>query len=298
MVDTIKGFLKLIRWFHELVAIIPFVMLYLVITYCVQANGLSCNLSAINFSILCVCVQLLIAAGCIFNDIMDRHIDKINKPHTHIVGRVISLGAAKKLFVATTILILLLSAYISMYLFTQWVYISIAVYMLSILYSLYLKKSPLFGNVTVALLASFIPLVILLFAKNCIAMLNNPKITILIYLYAAFSFFIIIPRELSLDISDIEGDRAGGCKTLPIVIGIKKAKQVVLAFLVLIILFSLFLMCKYTYLISTFSVVDILLLIYIYKFNQTHTRLAYIKIGRFLWFIMIVGLIGFALATI
>lgn len=185
-----------------------------------------------------------------------------------------------------------------MYLFTQWAYISLAVYLLSILYSVYLKKSPLFGNITIAVLASFIPLVILLFAKDCIGVLNNPKIITLVYLYAAFPFFIIIPRELSLDISDIEGDQACGCKTLPIVIGIKKAKQVVLAFLLFIIISSAFLMYKYNYLISTFLVVDILLAIYIYKFNQTHTRLAYIKIGRFLWFIMIVGLLGFALATI
>jgi 4-hydroxybenzoate polyprenyltransferase len=298
MLHTLKNFLKLIRWFHELVAIVPFVMLYFVINYCAQASSSSCNLSAGNFSILCICVQLLISAGCVLNDIADRHIDKINKPQTHIVGNKISLAAAKKIFAAITILIIILSVYISVYLFKQWTFISISVYALSVLYSLYLKKSPLFGNITIAVLASSIPLVILFFANNCITQLNNPKITTLIYLYSAFSFLIIVPRELSLDISDIEGDQAGGCKTLPIVIGIKKAKQVVVALILLIIILSLFIMYKYNYLIITFLVVNVLLLVYLYKFNQSNTRLGYIKIGRFLWFIMIIGLIGSALSTI
>ena len=46
------------------------------------------------------------------------------------------------------------------------------------------------------------------------------------------------------------------------------------------------------------SVIDFLLLIYIYKLWTTETRIEYIKIGRFLWFIMIFGLIAFTVSTI
>src|ERR1035437_3494661 len=100
-IETLKSFFKLVRWFHELLAILPFAGLYLIIDYYAQKSGQTCDLSGVNFFILCICVQLLIAAGCIHNDIMDRHIDKINKPNTHIIGRKISLTNAKKLFVAT-----------------------------------------------------------------------------------------------------------------------------------------------------------------------------------------------------
>lgn len=154
------------------------------------------------------------------------------------------------------------------------------------------------GNVLMALLTSFIPLVLFFFAKDCIETLNNEKIVVLIYLYAALPFLMIIPRELSLDISDIEGDKADGCKTLPIVIGVKKSKLIVVAFLLLIIFLSIPVAIKYHYLAISMTVIDVLLLIYIYKLRTTETRIDYIKIGRFLWFIMIFGLVAFTFSTI
>lgn len=298
MLSHIKEFLKLVRWFHELLAILPFVALYFIINYFINQSGPSCNLSAVNFIILCFCVQLLLAAGCILNDIMDRDIDKINKPHTHIIGRTISLKTAKLLFVVMTVLIIIFSTYISIYIFKEWAFIAICVYTLSFLYDIYFKRSPLLGNILMAALASFIPLVILFFAKDCITMLHNPRIEVLIYLYAVFPFLIIIPRELSLDISDMEGDKADGCKTLPIVIGAKKSKVVVVAFLLLVIILSAFLMYYYPYFIITFSIVDVLLVVYIYKLRTTETRIEYIRIGRFLWFIMILGLVSASISTV
>jgi 4-hydroxybenzoate polyprenyltransferase len=182
--------------------------------------------------------------------------------------------------------------------FSEWAYISLAVYILSLLYDFYFKRSPLLGNILMALLTSFIPLVLFFFAKDCIEILDNEKIEVLIYLYAALPFLIIIPRELSLDISDMEGDKACGCKTLPIVIGVNKSKLVVVAFLVLIIILSIPVAIKYHYLAISLLVIDILLLIYIYKLRTTETRIDYIKIGRFLWFIMIFGLVAFTVSTI
>jgi 4-hydroxybenzoate polyprenyltransferase len=297
-VYKLKHFLKLIRWFHELLAILPFVALYLIIDHYSQKTGQACDLSGFNFFILCICVQLLIAAGCIHNDIRDRDIDKINKPGTHTVDRVISLKNAQRAFIATTVLIIILSVYVSLRMFKEWAFIATGVYILSLLYNIYLKRSPLFGNILMAFLAAFIPLVILFFAKDCITQLHNEKINVLIYLYALYPFLIIIPRELSLDISDVEGDKAGGCKTLPIVIGVKKARTVVVLFIILAIAVSLFFIIHYPYLAVTFFLLDILLVYYIYKFTKTSSRLDYIKIGRFLWFIMIIGLIGFSISTL
>ena len=298
MLSNLKEFFKLVRWFHELLAILPFVALYLIINYFIQQSKLSCSLSSINFIIVCFGVQLLLAAGCILNDIMDRDIDAINKPNTHIIGRTISLKSAKLLFIIMTALVIISSIYISVYIFKEWAFISISVYALSILYDVYFKRTPLIGNILMATLAALIPLVILFFAKECIIMLNNERIEVLIYLYALFPFLIIIPRELSLDISDMEGDKADGCKTLPIVIGVKKSKQVVIAFLLVVVILSVFLMYSYNYFVITCIMVDIMLVYYIYKLQRTEKRIDYIKIGRFLWFIMIIGLIGSSIATI
>lgn len=298
MLVKIKAFLKLVRWFHEVAVIIPFLGLYLIIDYYSRQSNVACGLSSFNFFILCLCVQTLIAAGCVLNDIVDRNIDKINKPKTHIVDNTISLKSARIIFALLTLVIIALSVYISIYMFFEWAYISLSVYILSLLYDFYFKRSPLMGNVLMALLTSFIPLVLFFFAKDCIETLHNEKITVLIYLYAALPFLIIIPRELSLDISDMEGDKADGCKTLPIVIGVKKSKIIVIAFLLLIIFLSIPVAIKYQYLAISMSVIDVLLLIYIYKLRTTETRIEYIKIGRFLWFIMILGLVSFTISTI
>ncbi len=298
MLENLKSFFKLIRWFHELLAILPFLGLYLVIDYYTQKSGLVCNLSGFNFIILCFCVQLLIAVGCVLNDIMDYEIDKINKPKTHIIGNKISLTNAKVIFATLTLIIFFLSVYISRNMFVEWAFISTGVYILSIVYDVYFKQLPLFGNILMAILASFIPLVILFYAKDCIETLHNEKINILIYLYAFFPFLIIIPRELSLDISDIEGDKACRCKTLPILIGIKKSRIVVVAFLFLTIILSFFTALKYNYLTVPFCIIDVLILYYIYNLKKTETRLDYIKMGRFLWFIMIFGLVIFTVSTI
>lgn len=296
--DKIKAFLKLIRWFHELVAILPFLSLYFVIVYYLQKSGVHCPLSGYDFALLCFCVQLLIASGCVLNDIADRHIDKINKPQTHVVGRTISLRGAKIIFGVLTIMILILSIYISIYIFWEWAYISVIVYGLSVLYDLYLKQSPLTGNILMALLTAFIPLVLLFYAKDCIDLLQNEKIYVLIYLFAALPFLIIIPRELSLDISDMEGDKACGCKTLPVIIGVRKSKLVVASFLILIIVLSIPVAIKYSYLTASLIIVDVLLLYYILKLRTAEKRIDYIRIGRFLWFIMIFGLVLFTLSTL
>lgn len=298
MTAKIIGFFKLVRWFHEVVVVLPFLGLYLIIDYYSQQNGFGCTPSGFNFVILCICVQALIAAGCVLNDIVDRNIDKINKPKTHVIDNTISLKSAKVIFALLTLIIITLSIYISLYIFSEWAFICLSVYILSLLYDFYFKRSPLIGNVIMALLTSFIPLVLFFFAKECIETLNNSKISVLICLYAALPFLIIIPRELSLDISDIEGDKADGCKTLPIVIGVKKSKLIVVAFLLLIIILSIPVAIKYQYLAISLTVLDILLFIYIYKLRTTETRIEYIKIGRFLWFIMILGLVAFTISTI
>jgi 4-hydroxybenzoate polyprenyltransferase len=53
------------------------------------------------------------------------------------------------------------------------------------------------------------------------------KNELLVLTYAIFAFFLNLIREIIKDIEDRHGDRLHGCRTLPIVIGFRKTKQVI-----------------------------------------------------------------------
>lgn len=133
-------FFRLIRWFHGLLALFPFATLYFIIVHSEKSRAIPVDAS--DFALICICVQLLMAIGFIWNDWRDMRIDQINKPHTHLIGRKISLLAVKRLFATITLLIIFLTVHIALEIFAEWMWISPGVYALSIAYSLYLKRSP------------------------------------------------------------------------------------------------------------------------------------------------------------
>jgi 4-hydroxybenzoate polyprenyltransferase len=51
--------------------------------------------------------------------------------------------------------------------------------------------------------------------------------------YAMFAFLVSLLREIIKDMEDWEGDQKYGCRTLPLVIGLKRSKYVVIALVVL-----------------------------------------------------------------
>ena len=61
----------------------------------------------------------------------------------------------------------------------------------------------------------------------------HPIINKLVIGFACFAFLISFAREIIKDLQDVEGDRASGCRTLPVVIGINKSR--ILAVLVILI---------------------------------------------------------------
>ena len=55
----------------------------------------------------------------------------------------------------------------------------------------------------------------------------------LVVIYALFAFFMTLVREVIKDMEDLKGDNSFGCKTLPIVWGIRKTK--ILIYVILIV---------------------------------------------------------------
>jgi 4-hydroxybenzoate polyprenyltransferase len=158
---------------------------------------------------------IIAAAGYIINDYYDVKIDLINKPERVVVGRGVSRRYAIFLHTALSVFGIMLG------LILNWKIGAInflSVFMLW-LYSNLLKRLPFSGNFVVAFFTAgsiAIPWLLYPFAG---------KTNILIY--TLFAFFTTLVREIIKDMEDLKGDNTFGCKTLPIVWGFRKTKNLI-----------------------------------------------------------------------
>jgi 4-hydroxybenzoate polyprenyltransferase len=172
------------------------------------------TLDDLRLLILSISTVMIAAAGYIINDYYDVKIDYINKPDRVVIGKTIT----RRYAILFHVLLSLMG--ISLGVLLHWkigVVNAFSVFLLWF-YSNYLKRLPFVGNFAVAALTGFSILVIDLLYRA-----DNP----LIYIYASFAFFMTLIREIIKDIEDLKGDNSFGCKTLPILIGIRKTKTVI-----------------------------------------------------------------------
>lgn len=156
------------------------------------------------------------AAGNVINDYFDYKIDLINKPDRPIPSGRISLKNGKNygyfLFFMGTVCGFFIS-----YLTNNWIPFAIVLFadVVLYLYAYKLKSTPLLGNLTVGFMTGFG----FVFGGFSI---NNPTIIMTSIFLGFFALVMTTAREIIKDIEDIEGDKADGARTLPILIGAKK----------------------------------------------------------------------------
>lgn len=160
--------------------------------------------------LLAVVVALITAAGNVVNDIYDVDIDRINRPDRPIPSGEISLRGAK----AYTVV--LFAGGISLATLTTPLCLLIVLINSTVLvvYAAWLKRTVLSGNIAVAYLAASVFLFGGAFAGIEGLVRNIPLATI--------TFLATIAREILKDAEDVDGDAAGGARTLPIIIGIQE----------------------------------------------------------------------------
>jgi len=155
---------------------------------------------------------MIAAAGYIINDYYDIKIDLINKPDRVVIGKTITRRYA--IFFHTVISV----TGVGMGLLINWKVGAvnfISVFLLW-LYSNNLKRLPLIGNLVVSLLTG-----LSIFLLSFLYEQYLP----LVMTYSLFAFFMTLIREIVKDMEDMKGDTTFGCKTLPIVWGIRKTKS-------------------------------------------------------------------------
>jgi 4-hydroxybenzoate polyprenyltransferase len=161
-------------------------------------------------SLSTVCIA---AAGYIINDYFDIKIDLVNKPQRVVIGRYLKRRIAMGVHQALNVLGCLIGLYLS-----KWVFL-VDVLSVTLLwfYSAQFKRQPLVGNIVVSTLTALSLIVLAVYYRQHTDML---------LIYALFSFGISLIREIIKDMQDVRGDARFGCRTLPIIWGLRRTKYV------------------------------------------------------------------------
>lgn len=200
---------------------------------------------------LVIASVLIAAAGYIINDYFDLNIDQINKPQKNVFARLINRRWAIIWHFSFSLFGIFCTAMAVG--LGKWYLIlaNIGVTALLWFYSTSFKRQLLIGNIVISLLTAWTVLVLFFaFTSPREAIMGNSPETVkffrLSFLYGAFAFISSLIREAVKDMEDMEGDARYGCKTLPIVAGIRTTKiytavwtMVLLASLVILQLYIL-----------------------------------------------------------
>ncbi len=279
MTEKLTAIIKIIRPLNFLITIISVIVAAII---CLPAKipGLHVILAAFAAS-------LVMASGNIINDIYDIDIDRVNKPLRPLPSGKISI---KEAYIYYFVLIAA-SVLISSLLNEKAIAIVLVSILILFIYSKYLKRIPLVGNVTVAFLTG------LVFIYGGIVV-ENPVAAIV---PAVFAFLINFIREIVKDVEDVEGDRQAGVITFPIKFGSRKSKLFISLITISLILYTLYPFITQLYKIEYFVIVMVIvnpILVYCSKILFEDESVKNLKrISNLLKLDMVFGLIAIYLGV-
>lgn len=231
----LKGFVKLIRPTNCMITFAAIIVGGLICSYDNKISALMILAASVGF--------LTTAAGNTINDIYDIDIDRINRPERPLPSFMITLKQAWVFYILLVITSLGLSLFFNQFAFL----IVLLSSLLLMLYSLSVKRVPVFGNVVISFLTAYT----FIFAGMVVGNVRGALIP------AGFAFLINMIREVIKDMEDIGGDKLAGVRTLPISYGIKVSKHFVLAVSTVLFLFTFIPFLFQVYTIEFFLIVMI-----------------------------------------
>lgn len=293
----VRAFFRLIRW-PNLVFIILTQLLFYTSVYwpLYRVHDLAKLVWIIIASVF------IAAAGYIINDYFDLNIDQINKPGKNVFVRsvhrrwaIIWHFAFSLLGLVATVLAVGLA---------RWYLVLANLCCITLLwfYSTSFKRQLLIGNLVISLLTSW-TILILFFAytephEAFSANATSIKFFRIAFLYAGFAFVISLIREAIKDMEDLEGDARYGCKTLPIVSGIKATKIYVSVWLVVLtaslIVLQLYVLQFGWWPAVTYSILFVILpLLYLLlRLPRAESPKDFAYLSRFTKWIMLTGILS------
>lgn len=224
---------------------------------------------------------MIAGAGYIINDYYDVKIDAINKPSKVVIDRIIRRREAILLHFIFTFFGILTSLVVSYKIGLVTLCAAVVLWY----YSNDMKRRMLTGNLAVAALTGLAVMIVALFYH---------KNYYLVFVFSMFSILASIIREIIKDMEDMKGDQSFGCNTLPIVLGVRKAKIVVYTIAVSLVLF--------TYTASYFSefaifdflsyLMTIIMSLFCLKLYSADTKKAFSLLSLYCKLIMLIGILS------
>ncbi|MCW3101792.1 MAG: hypothetical protein JWO09_232 [Bacteroidetes bacterium] len=201
-------------------------------------RGYELQMNNLQFFILSLSTVMIAAAGYVINDYFDVRIDKVNKPQRMVIDKGVKRRVAIGAHTVINILAILLGFLVSLSV-GNWKLVIFHVVCATGLwfYSTTFKRKFFIGNLVIAAFTALVPFIVgvyeLLLCRRTYADLFEGE-TLRFYFMVpvlAVSFFAFITtllREILKDIEDMDGDKEYGCKTMPIVLGVRSSKIVVI----------------------------------------------------------------------
>jgi len=186
-----------------------------------------------NLFIIVFACSLTIASGYIINNFYDAQKDLINRPKKTMLDRLVSQGTKLQVYFTLNGIVIILAWLISWravlffagYIFLIW------------FYSHKLKKYPLIGNLTAALLAVLPFFGILMYvSKFDENFYYNSERLGTIFAHATFLYLLILVREVIKDLENLAGDLVANYRTIPVIFGEKTAKGIIAALIFLTVI--------------------------------------------------------------
>lgn len=233
--------------------------------------------------VLAFSTAIIAGAGYIINDYYDIKIDLINKPDRVVIGKDIARRYALLFHSMLSFSGILLGFLLGWRIGIIHILSSFILWW----YSNSLKRQPFLGNFMVALLTGISILIV-----NVLYDLDNP----LVIIYSLFAFFMTLVREIIKDMEDLKGDNTFGCKTLPIIWGIRKTKVLVYFLLalfsgVVVVINAIYTQLPFYYfLVFLFAPLSIFLIVLI----RADTKRDFYILSQWCKVIMVLGVISMA----
>ena len=191
------------------------------------------------FFFLVLSVVFIAAAGNVINDYFDVKADRVNKPEKLIVGKHIKRRWAIMFNWIFNAIGLAIAGYIS-YVNGNWWIVLIAFIIINFLwfYSAVYKRKLIAGNILVALMIGIVPIYVLFYNLPLDAYANvnhgnhyylgTSYIIEVVLIISILAFSINFMREIIKDIADMRGDLHLAARTVPIVLGKKRTKVILI----------------------------------------------------------------------